>query len=156
MRSIIAPNKKDIARLNQETYDSQVEVCEDNNAMFFEALNEEFGFGADRIKRLIKRFNVISQRYTEYMLDGYTDKEIHEMHCEALMTLGLEPDTVYSGKNAFNEAKLIRKMAEKNTKPTFAEAAFAHQHMQAMKDMMNDVKSGQLSITKTKGLNIDT
>ena len=153
MKAKIKPSKKQIERVSKEVYDMQIAVCDDNNAMWLEALNEEFGFGTDRLKRLINRFNKISDRYTEYMEDGYTEEEVRQIHNEALISLGIDPEQVYSGKNDYAQTMNNKRYTEKNHTPTLAEAAKAAEHMAAMKQFMND--NGKMNYLNTGAVSIN-
>lgn len=135
------PSINDLERLEESVFASTVEVCEDNNAMMFVALSEEFGFGHERFRRLIDRFNVVSQKYTDYRSDGYTDEEIHQKHIDDLNRIGIDPEQVYTGTKDFYEVKLRKRRHEKNTTPTFAEAAFMQANMKAFKSLSQEEKT---------------
>ena len=48
MNCNIGPTRKQIGKIEEEVYAHTVEACEDNNAFFLLALNQEFGFGPER------------------------------------------------------------------------------------------------------------
>ena len=97
MKSRINAPKSMVASLEQEVYAATVEACEDNNAFFLLALNQEFGFGPERLRRVIHRYNELSEEYSVMREDGFTYEEIHDRMCEALESIGIDPDQVYVG-----------------------------------------------------------
>lgn len=147
MKASIRPSKKEIERVSRTVFDMQVAVYDDNNAMMLEALNEEFGFGADRLRRVMKRFNAISDRYTQASEDGFTDKEIREMHINNLKAIGIDPEDVYAGNRDFDEVMANKRYTAKNHTVSFAEAAKAAEHMAAMKQFLSDNRSSNLILT---------
>lgn len=147
MKAKIKPSKKQIERVSKEVYDMQIAVCDDNNAMWIEALNEEFGFGAERLRRVMNKFNEISDGYTEMAEDGFTEKEIRDIHTKVLRTIGIDPDSVYSGKNDYAEVMHNKRITEKNHTVTFAEAAKAAEQIAAMKQFLNDNRQSNLILS---------
>ena len=105
--------RSEIGRVEQEVYANTVEACEDNNAFFLMALNQEFGFGPERLKRLIRRYNELSDEYTIMRSDGFTYDEIHQKMCDALESIGIDPNQVYVGKNDFYDAKRRKRYIDK-------------------------------------------
>lgn len=153
MKAKIKPSKKQIERVSKEVYDMQIAVCDDNNAMWLEALNEEFGFGAERLRRVMNKFNEISDGYTEMAEDGFTEKEIRNIHTKVLRTIGIDPEQVYSGKNDYAEVLNNKRYTEKNHTPTLAEAAKAAEQLAAMKQFMND--NGKMNYLNTGAVSIN-
>ena len=95
--------RREIGRVEQEVYANTVEACEDNNAFFLLALNQEFGFGPERLKRVIHRYNELSEEYSVMRNDGFTYDEINQKMREALASIGIDPDDVYVGKHRTQE-----------------------------------------------------
>ena len=133
MKSRINAPKSMVASLEQEVYAATVEACEDNNAFFLIALNQEFGFGAERLRRVIHRYNELSEEYTVMREDGFTYEEIHDRMCEALESIGIDPDQVYVGKNDFYDMQRRKRQVEKERKPSRSEAGIAFENMQKFK-----------------------
>ena len=130
------PSKKIIAQVEQDVYASTVEACEDNNAFFLMALNQEFGFGPERLKRMIHRYNQLSEEYTVMRKDGFSYEEIHQKMCDALESIGIDPADVYVGTNDFYDIKRQRRYFEKENKPSRKEAGIAHENLQKFKAFM--------------------
>lgn len=133
MKARIRPNKAMVAHLEQEVYAATVEACEDNNAFFLMALSQEFGFGPERLKRMIHRYNQLSEEYTIMRNDGFTYEEIHRKMCEGLESIGINPADVYVGKNDFYDVQRKKRYVEKENKPTRSEAGVAFENMQKFK-----------------------
>lgn len=133
MKARLKPSKKLLSQIEQDVYAATVEACEDNNAFFLMALNQEFGFGPERLKRMIHRYNQLSEEYTVMRSDGYTYEEIHQKMCEALESIGIDPDQVYVGKNDFYDIQRQKRYCEQEKKPTRTEAGKAYENMQKFK-----------------------
>lgn len=133
MKANIRPNRKMVAHVEQEVYAATVEACEDNNAFFLMALNQEFGFGPERLRRMIHRYNQLSEEYTIMRNDGFTYEEIHQKMCEGLESIGIDPADVYVGKNDFYDVQRRKRYVEKEKKPTRKEAGIAFENMQKFK-----------------------
>jgi hypothetical protein len=114
--------RKEIGRVEQEVYANTVEACEDNNAFFLLALNQEFGFGPERLKRVIHRYNELTEEYSVMRNDGFTYDEINQKMREALASIGIDPDDVYVGKNDFYDAKRRKRYIDKGQKVNRKEA----------------------------------
>ena len=112
MKARLRPSKKLVAQLEEDVYAATVEACEDNNAFFLMALNQEFGFGPERLKRMIHKYNELSEEYTVMRSDGFTYEEIHQKMCDALISIGIDPDQVYVGKNDFYDIQRQKKYCE--------------------------------------------
>lgn len=138
MKARIRPSKKLVAQLEEDVYAATVEACEDNNAFFLLALNQEFGFGPERLKRMIHKYNELSEEYTIMRSDGFTYEEVHQKMCEALESIGIDPDQVYVGKNDFYDIQRQKKYCEMEKKPTRKEAGKAYENMQAFKAFLAD------------------
>lgn len=136
MKSRIRPSKQIVAAIEQDVYAATVEACEDNNAFFLMALNQEFGFGPERLKRMIHRYNQLSDEYTVMRNDGFTYEEIHQKMCEALESIGINPDDVYVGKNDFYDIQRKKRLIEKEHLPTRKEAKIAADKFEAFKAFM--------------------
>ena len=105
--------RSEIGRVEQEVYANTVEACEDNNAFFLLALNQEFGFGPERLKRVIHRYNELTEEYSVMRNDGFTYDEINQKMREALASIGIDPDDVYVGRNDFYDAKRRKRYIDK-------------------------------------------
>ena len=138
MKARLRPSKKLVAQLEEDVYAATVEACEDNNAFFLMALNQEFGFGPERLKRMIHKYNELSEEYTVMRSDGFTYEEIHQKMCDALVSIGIDPDQVYVGKNDFYDIQRQKKYCEQDKKPTRTEAGKAYENMQAFKAFLAD------------------
>ena len=136
MKSRIKAPKSMVASLEQEVYAATVEACEDNNAFFLLALNQEFGFGAERLRRVIHRYNELSEEYTVMREDGFTYEEIHDRMCGALESIGIDPDQVYVGKNDFYDMQRRKRQVEKERLPSVKEARQASNHLEAFRAFM--------------------
>lgn len=138
MRASIKPSKEKIDRLEQAVFDSTVMACQDNNAMFLLALNSEFGFGAERLERMVRKYNEISEYYTKLKQDGLEYEDVVERICDALRSIGVQPEKVYTGRNDFYEIRRQNKLIAESHKPTFAESVEVKQKLDAMKQFMKD------------------
>ena len=136
MKSRIRPSKQIVAAIEQDVYAATVEACEDNNAFFLMALNQEFGFGPERLKRMIHRYNQLSDEYTVMRNDGFTYEEIHQKMCDALESIGINPDDVYIGKNDFYDIQRKKRLIEKEHLPSRKEAKQAADKFEAFKAFM--------------------
>ena len=122
MNCKVGPTRKQIGKIEEELYAHTVEACEDNNAFFLLALNQEFGFGPERLKRLIHRYNELSEEYNVMRMDGFSYEEINEKMREALAAIGIDPNDVYVGTSDFYENKRRKRYIEKGQMPTRKEA----------------------------------
>ena len=160
MNSRVGPTRKDISLIEEEVYAHTVEACEDNNAFFLLALNQEFGFGPERLKRLIHKYNELSEEYNVMRMDGFSYQEINEKMREALAAIGIDPNDVYVGTSDFYENKRRKRYIEKGNMPTRKEAeAVAKQYEQFrslsesayekrdLKDLMNMKLKKELSLS---------
>lgn len=114
--------RKEIGRIEEQVYANTVEACEDNNAFFLLALNQEFGFGPERLKRVIHRYNELTEEYSVMRNDGFTYDEINQKMREALASIGIDPDDVYVGKNDFYDAKRRKRYIDKGQEVNRKEA----------------------------------
>lgn len=133
MKSRIKPSRQMVKYVEQEVYAATVEACEDNNAFFLMALNQEFGFGPERLKRVIHAYNKLSEEYTVMRNDGFTYEEIHEKMCAALVSVGIDPADVYQGRNDFYDIQRKKRYVEEEKKPGRKEAGIAFENMQKFK-----------------------
>lgn len=139
MNCNIAPTRKQISKIEEEVYAHTVEACEDNNAFFLIALNQEFGFGPERLKRLIHRYNELSEEYNTMRMDGFSYAEIKEKMCEALESIGIDPDDVYVGTSDFYENKRRKRYIEKGQMPTRKEAEAVKQKFEQFRSLSDSV-----------------
>ena len=114
--------RSEIGRIEQEVYANTVEACEDNNAFFLLALNQEFGFGPERLKRVIHRYNELTEEYSVMRNDGFTYDEINQKMREALASIGIDPEDVYVGRNDFYDAKRRKRYIDKGQEVNRKEA----------------------------------
>lgn len=143
------PSKKIVAQVEQDVYASTVEACEDNNAFFLLALNQEFGFGPERLRRMIHKYNQLSEEYTIMRSDGFTYEEVHQKMCEALESIGIDPDQVYVGTNDFYDIQRRKRYCEQDKKPTRKEAGIAYENMQKFRAFMASEDAQKIRIVKT-------
>ena len=122
MNCNIGPTRKQIGKIEEEVYAHTVEACEDNNAFFLLALNQEFGFGPERLKRLIHRYNELSEEYNVMRMDGFSYEEINEKMREALAAIGVDPNAVYVGTSDFYENKRRKRYIDKGQEVNRKEA----------------------------------
>ena len=94
--------------------------------------------GPERLKRMIHKYNELSEEYTIMRSDGFTYEEIHQKMCDALISIGIDPDQVYVGKNDFYDIQRQKKYCEQEKKPTRIEAGKAYENMQAFKAFLAD------------------
>lgn len=135
MNCNIGPTRKQIGKIEEELYAHTVEACEDNNAFFLLALNQEFGFGPERLKRLIHRYNELSEEYNVMRMDGFSYEEINEKMREALAAIGIDPNDVYVGTSDFYENKRRKRYIEKGQMPTRKEAEAVAQKFEQFKSL---------------------
>lgn len=136
MKARVKAPRKMIAQVEQDVYASTVEACEDNNAFFLLALNQEFGFGPERLKRMIHKYNELSEQYTVMRKDGFTYEEIHEKMCDALESIGIDPADVYVGTNDFYDIRRQKRYIEQDSKPGIKDANIAFAEMMKFKAFM--------------------
>lgn len=139
MNCNIAPTRKQISKIEEEVYAHTVEACEDNNAFFLIALNQEFGFGPERLKRVIHKYNELSEEYNSMRMDGFSYAEIKEKMCEALESIGIDPDDVYVGTSDFYENKRRKRYIEKGQMPTRKEAEAVKQKFEQFRSLSDSV-----------------
>ena len=135
MNCRVGPTRKDISKIEEEVYAHTVEACEDNNAFFLLALNQEFGFGPERLKRLIHKYNELSEEYNTMRMDGFSYAEIKEKMCEALAAIGIDPNDVYVGTSDFYENKRRKRYIEKGQMPTRKEAEAVRQKFEQFRSL---------------------
>ena len=145
MKSRVRASKRMVAELEQEVFENTIEACEDNNAMFIMAIQEEFGFGYKRLKKVIERFNDISDRYSQMREEGYTHEDIHLKIVDVLNDIGFEESVIYSGRASFYEACLnARRIKKKTTEVSYREASDAQEALKFMMHLQNQ-SSGMLN-----------
>lgn len=148
MKSRLRPSRKEVERVEEEVFDVTVEACQDNNAFFLLALNAEFGFGPERMKRMVRKYNEISDYFAQLRADGMTYEDTNDRIREALDSIGIDPDSVYTGKFAFYEVAREKRLSEKEHIPTFREAVEAKALLDKARNLMND-SEGLRVINKT-------
>lgn len=139
MNCNVGPTRKQIGKIEEEVYAHTVEACEDNNAFFLLALNQEFGFGPERLKRLIHRYNELSEEYNVMRMDGFSYEEINEKMREALASIGIDPNDVYVGTSDFYENKRRKRYIEKGQMPTRKEAEAVVQKFEQFRSLSDSV-----------------
>lgn len=148
MKSRLRPSRKEVERVEQEVFDATVEACQDNNAFFLLALRTTFAFGPERIKRVIRQYNEISEYFAQLRADGMTYEDVNVRIRESLNSFGIDPDSVYTGKFAFYEVAREKRLSEKEHVPTFREAVEAKAMLDKARNLMND-SDGLRVINKT-------
>ena len=139
MNCNVEPTRKQIGKIEEEVYAHTVEACEDNNAFFLLALNQEFGFGPERLKRLIHKYNELSEEYNVMRMDGFSYEEINEKMREALAAIGVDPDDVYVGTSDFYENKRRKRYIEKGQMPTRKEAEAVAKKFEQFRSLSDSV-----------------
>ena len=135
MRASQKPSKRDQLRLCSEVYDICMDCIRDNNATFIMALNQVCGFGHDRIKKVLDRYEELCREFTERENDGFSSEEIHRMIVEEIERLGFSEDDIYAGDQTFEQVTDAKKKAEKNlTDIRYTEAKKAFDHLLGLKE----------------------
>lgn len=137
MKASQRPPKEMIKRVEQDVYDTCIECCQDNNAMFLIALNEEFGFGSERLKRVIGRFNEIQSRYDKIKMDGYSEYDFHRKLVEELEVAGISESQVYTERKDFVLSQRRTRLRDKSHEPSIREQLDAQKHLDMMKQLMH-------------------
>ena len=137
MRASQKPPKEMILRVEHQVYDSCIECCQDNNAMFVIALNEEFGFATERLKRVISKFNDIQDRYDKMLAEGYSDEDFHKRIVEELNVAGIEEKQIYTSRKDFVLSQRKSRLREKNLQPTMREQLDAQKYIEAAKSLLD-------------------
>lgn len=91
MKSKDCPTKSQMERMNQLTFQTQIDCMSDNLAVTLIVLNQYFGFGEKRIIQFLNATQKEVERFNAYKDDGIArDKAI-----EALASFGIAADEVY-------------------------------------------------------------
>lgn len=137
MKSRVKITRKMVADLEEEVFENTVEACQDNNVMFLIALNEEFRFGKERLERAMIAYNRVADEYAKFQNQGYSDEDIHEKLCSRLESMGIAPDSIYTGEISFYESRVRMKRIQQNLQPTVKEANEAYRQLQMMKELLH-------------------
>lgn len=140
----------------QKAWDAVYENMEDNIALMLLVLHNEYGFGRERIVKLLDAMEEMSQKFDEYQQDGVLDikrkkltegfvseKDLRKFLQTRLK--GVIPEEYYdkifySTTSALHEAQAKSKHNDIKLQQTVsvAEAAEMQKRMFAMKDFLNE------------------
>ncbi|MCQ2076488.1 MAG: hypothetical protein MJZ20_05555 [Bacteroidaceae bacterium] len=91
MKSKDCPTKSQMERMNQLTFQTQIDCMSDNLAVTLIVLNQYFGFGEKRIRYFLESTRKEVERFNAYKDDGIArDKAV-----EALAAFGIDADEIY-------------------------------------------------------------
>lgn len=140
----------------QKNWNDVYETLADNLALMFLVLHNEYGFGRERIGKLLYAMQDMAKRFDEYQADGVLDikrAQLTEEFLEAeslheflkIRLKGVVPDEFYNDMfcNAmptFHEAqaKYKRNTQKQQKNISFSEAAEIQQRVLAMKEFYGD------------------
>lgn len=136
----------------QKNWNAVYKTLEDNLALMLLVLHDEYGFGRERIGKLLASMTETAKRFDEYQEDGILDikreqltdgfldvKDLHEFL--KIKLKGVVPevfynDLFYNATPAFHEAqaKYKHNTQKQQKKVSFAEAAEIQSRVLAMKE----------------------
>lgn len=143
----------------QKAWNSVYENMEDNLAMMLLVLHNEYGFGRERIVKLLDAMEEMSQKFDEYQQDGVLDIKrkkltecfVNEKDLRKFLQArlkGVIPEeyydkVFYSTTSALREALSKSKHNDIKRQQTVsvAEAAEMQRRMFAMKDFLNEKRA---------------
>ena len=135
MRASRIPSRIERERLASAVYDICMDCIRDNNATFIIALNQVYGFGHDRLRKVMDRYEELCREFSERENDGFTADEIHQTLIEMIEELGFKEEDIYCGDQTYNQVTQEKKRAEKNSKDiSYAEARKAYDHLLGLKE----------------------
>lgn len=135
MQSRIKMSQKRTRQVCDDVWQTILKAMCDNLATTVIVLNDEFGFGKERIRRFIEATVTLNRKISEWQDEGIADVKIREI----IESIGLEYEEIYvEDKQDFKDFLHERKKRrEYKNKVGFADAMKAQQHLQTMKDLLN-------------------
>lgn len=135
MQSRIKMSQKRTRQVCDDVWQTILKAMCDNLATTVIVLNDEFGFGKERIRRFIEATVKQNRKINEWQDEGIADEKIREL----IEAIGLEYEEIYvEDKQDFKDFLHERKKRrEYKNKVGFADAMKAQQHLQTMKDLLN-------------------
>lgn len=135
MQSRIKMSQKRTRQVCDDVWQTILKAMCDNLATTVIVLNDEFGFGKERIRRFIESTVKQNRKISEWQDEGIADVKIREI----IESIGLEYEEIYvEDKQDFKDFLHERKKRrEYKNKVGFADAMKAQQHLQTMKDLLN-------------------
>ena len=149
MRAIRIPSKIERERLCSAVYDICMDCIRDNNATFIIALNQVYGFGHDRLRKVMDRYEELCKEFTERENDGFTADEIHQTLIEMIEELGLKEEDIYCGDQTYAQVTNEKRLAEKNLKDiSYAEAKKAYDGLLGLKQQYSLAANPKIDVTR--------
>lgn len=135
MQSRIKMSQKRTRQVCDDVWQTILKAMCDNLATTVIVLNDEFGFGKERIRRFIEATVNKNRKISEWQDEGIADVKIREI----IESIGLKYEEIYfEDKQDFKDfLHESRKRKEHKNKVGFADAMKAQQHLQTMKDLLN-------------------
>lgn len=135
MQSRIKMSQKRTRQVCDDVWQTILKAMCDNLATTVIVLNDEFGFGKERIRRFIEATVKQNRKINEWQDEGIADEKIREL----IEAIGLQYEEIYlEDKQDFKDFLHERKKRrEYKNKVGFADAMKAQQHLQTMKDLLN-------------------
>lgn len=149
--------KRNESKINlQKNWNSVYETLSDNLALVLLVLHDEYGFGRERIGKLLAAMTETTKKFDEYQADDVLDikreqltgdfldvKDLHEflkIRLKGVIPEEFYNDMFYNATPAFHEAqaKYKRNTQKQQKKVSFTEAAEMQSRMLAMKEFLND------------------
>lgn len=135
MQSRIKMSQKHTRQVCDDVWQTILKAMCDNLAATVIVLNDDFGFGKERIRRFIEATVTLNRKISEWQDEGIADVKIREI----IESIGLKYEEIYvEDKQDFKDfLHESRKRKEHKNKVGFADAMKAQQHLQTMKDLLN-------------------
>lgn len=142
----------------QKNWNSVYETLSDNLALVLLVLHDEYGFGRERIGKLLAAMTETAKKFDEYQADDVLDikreqltgdfldvKDLHEflkIRLKGVIPEEFYNDMFYNATPAFHEAqaKYKRNTQKQQKKVSFTEAAEMQSRMLAMKEFCGERK----------------
>lgn len=151
--------KRDEAKINfQKNWNTVYKTLEDNLALMLLVLHDEYGFGRERIRKLLISMTETAKRFDEYQADDVLDikreqltedflnvKDLHEflkIRLKGVVPEAFYNDLFYNATPAFHEAqaKYKHNTQKQQKKISFSEAAEIQSKILAMKEFCGERK----------------
>lgn len=135
MQSRVKMSQKRTRQVCDDVWQTILKAMCDNLATTVIVLNDDFGFGKERIRRFIEATVTLNRKISEWQDEGIADVKIREI----IESIGLQYEEIYvEDKQDFKDFLHERKKRrEYKNKVGFADAMKAQQHLQTMKDLLN-------------------